>query len=85
MAQDGVSGKETEEWQYDGVFVFIGLMPNGDLVKEKVETNEMVGFRVTDKPFDDLAARPFLQPATCGRARPSRPPRPWARARPPRS
>ena len=26
---------ETKEWQYDGVFVFIGLTPNSDLIKDK--------------------------------------------------
>jgi thioredoxin reductase (NADPH) len=38
---------EIKEWDYDGVFVFIGLSPNSDLVKNVVETNEQ-GFIVTD-------------------------------------
>ncbi|MBL8103456.1 MAG: FAD-dependent oxidoreductase [Anaerolineales bacterium] len=33
------SSKETKELKYDGVFVFIGLSPNNDLVKEKVEVD----------------------------------------------
>jgi thioredoxin reductase (NADPH) len=39
---------ETKEWQYDGVFVFIGLSANNWLVKETVETDAS-GFVVTDK------------------------------------
>lgn len=38
---------ELKEWQYDGVFVFIGLSPNSELVKDKVETDRF-GFVVTD-------------------------------------
>lgn len=38
---------ELKEWQYDGVFVFIGLSPNSDLVKDKVETDRY-GFIITD-------------------------------------
>jgi len=39
---------EVVEWNYDGVFVFIGLSPNSDLVKDLVEVNEH-GFVETDK------------------------------------
>jgi len=39
---------EVEEWDYDGVFVFIGLTPNSDLVKDMVEVNDY-GFIETDK------------------------------------
>jgi thioredoxin reductase (NADPH) len=39
---------ETKEWQYDGVFVFIGLSANNGLVKETVDTDAS-GFVVTDK------------------------------------
>jgi thioredoxin reductase (NADPH) len=39
---------EIKEWQYDGVFVFIGLSANSWLVKETVET-DVSGFVVTDK------------------------------------
>ncbi len=39
---------ETQEWHYDGVFVFIGLSPNNQLVDGKVHTDSG-GFVVTDK------------------------------------
>lgn len=39
---------ELKEWHYDGVFVFIGLSPNSDLVKGKVELDKF-GFVVTDQ------------------------------------
>jgi thioredoxin reductase (NADPH) len=39
---------EVKEWQYDGVFVFIGLSPNSRLVKDAVETDPL-GFVNTDK------------------------------------
>ncbi len=46
IAQDRATG-ELKEWRYDGVFVFIGLSPNSDLVKGKVELDPY-GFVVTD-------------------------------------
>jgi thioredoxin reductase (NADPH) len=46
VVQDRTTG-ELKEWQYDGVFVFIGLSPNSDLVTGKVETDPY-GFVVTD-------------------------------------
>lgn len=46
VVQDRATG-ETRRWDYDGVFVFIGLSPNSDLVDELVETE--MGFVVTDK------------------------------------
>jgi thioredoxin reductase (NADPH) len=46
VAQDRATG-ETKEWDYDGVFVFIGLTPNSDLVRELADTNEH-GFIKTD-------------------------------------
>jgi alkyl hydroperoxide reductase subunit AhpF len=46
IVQDRTTG-ELKEWQYDGVFVFIGLSPNSDLVKDKVETDRF-GFVITD-------------------------------------
>jgi thioredoxin reductase (NADPH) len=46
IVQDRGTG-ELKEWQYDGVFVFIGLSPNSDLVKDKVETDRF-GFVMTD-------------------------------------
>jgi len=36
VVEDRATGKQME-WQYDGVFVFIGLAPNNDLVKDLVE------------------------------------------------
>ncbi len=47
IVQDRATG-ELKEWRYDGVFVFIGLAPNGDLVKGKVELDKF-GFVVTDQ------------------------------------
>lgn len=47
VVQDRATG-ELKDWQYDGVFVFIGLSPNSDLVKDKVETDRF-GFVITDK------------------------------------
>ncbi len=46
VVEDRASG-EIKEWHYDGVFVFIGLTPNADLVKEQVEINRF-GFIVSD-------------------------------------
>lgn len=47
VVQDRATG-ERKEWQYDGVFVFIGLMPNSDLVKDKVVMDRF-GFVETDR------------------------------------
>lgn len=47
IVEDRDSG-EQKEWDYDGVFVFIGLTPNSELVKDKVEVDKG-GFVVTDK------------------------------------
>lgn len=47
IVEDRKAG-ELKEWHYDGVFVFIGLSPNSDLVKGKVETDPL-GFVITDK------------------------------------
>ncbi len=38
---------ELDTWEYDGVFVFIGLTPNNQLVKDMVEVDDY-GFVVTD-------------------------------------
>jgi thioredoxin reductase (NADPH) len=46
LVEDRTSG-EIKEWDYDGVFVFIGLSPNSDFVKELVRINPH-GFIVTD-------------------------------------
>jgi thioredoxin reductase (NADPH) len=47
LVEDRTSG-EQNEWHYDGVFVFIGLYPNNDLVKEHVEIDRN-GFIVTNR------------------------------------
>lgn len=47
VVEDRLTG-EVKEWQYDGVFVFIGLTPNSQLAQRVAETNEW-GFVVTDK------------------------------------
>lgn len=47
VVEDRLTG-EVKEWQYDGVFVFIGLTPNSRLVQGLAETNEW-DFVVTDK------------------------------------
>lgn len=39
---------ELKEWVYDGVFVFIGLDPNSELMKGKVDLDSR-GFIITDK------------------------------------
>jgi thioredoxin reductase (NADPH) len=46
VVEDRATGS-VKEWQYDGVFVFIGLSPNSDLVKAKVQTDRY-GFVITD-------------------------------------
>jgi thioredoxin reductase (NADPH) len=46
LVEDRANG-EIKEWQYDGVFVFIGLSPNADLVKEQVEIDRF-GFIETE-------------------------------------
>ena len=46
VVEDRATGA-MEEWHYDGVFVFIGLSPNSDLVRGKADLDPM-GFVVTD-------------------------------------
>ncbi len=46
IVEDRATG-ERKEWSYDGVFVFIGLSPNSDLVKDQVIISPH-GFIVTD-------------------------------------
>lgn len=38
IVEDRATG-ETKEWNYDGVFVFIGLTPNSGLLKDKADLN----------------------------------------------
>jgi thioredoxin reductase (NADPH) len=47
IVEDRATG-EAKEWKYDGVFVFIGLAPNSDLIKDLAEVDRY-GFVVTDK------------------------------------
>jgi thioredoxin reductase (NADPH) len=47
LVKDRATG-ETMEWHYDGVFVFVGLTANSQLVQGRVETDSG-GFVVTDK------------------------------------
>jgi thioredoxin reductase (NADPH) len=47
VVEDRATG-ERKEWHYDGVFVFIGLAPNSDLVKDQIEL-DAGGFVITDK------------------------------------
>lgn len=56
VVKDRATG-EIKEWQYDGVFVFIGLSPNNELVKEKVELDGQ-GFVCTDRTL--MTALPGL-------------------------
>jgi thioredoxin reductase (NADPH) len=46
VVEDRTSG-EIKEWKYDGVFVFIGLFPNSELVRGKVQIDPL-GFVLTD-------------------------------------
>jgi thioredoxin reductase (NADPH) len=47
VVEDRSTG-EIKEWQYDGVFVFIGMSPNSKLVEGLVTLDEL-GFVVTDQ------------------------------------
>jgi thioredoxin reductase (NADPH) len=47
LVEDRSTG-EIKEWHYDGVFVFIGLTPNSEFVKNQVEIDKM-GFIKTDQ------------------------------------
>lgn len=47
VVEDRATGK-LKEWKYDGVFVFVGLAPNNDLIKDFADTDQW-GFVVTDK------------------------------------
>ncbi len=46
VVEDRATGK-AKEWKYDGVFIFIGMSPNSDLVKNIVSTDK-AGFIATD-------------------------------------
>jgi len=47
IVEDRATGS-LKEWKYDGVFVFIGLLPNSELAKGMAEVDKY-GFIVTDK------------------------------------
>jgi thioredoxin reductase (NADPH) len=59
VVEDRSTG-ETKEWQYDGVFVFIGMSPNSKLVEGLVTLDEL-GFVVTDQRL--MTSRPGLYAA----------------------
>jgi thioredoxin reductase (NADPH) len=46
IVEDRATG-EQKEWRYDGIFVFVGLSPNSDLVKGKAEVDQW-GAVITD-------------------------------------
>jgi thioredoxin reductase (NADPH) len=46
IVEDRATG-ERKTWRYDGLFVFVGLSPNSDLVKDKAEVDQW-GAVVTD-------------------------------------
>jgi thioredoxin reductase (NADPH) len=56
LVEDRTTG-EVKEWTYDGVFVFVGLTPNSDLVKNLAETDKS-GFVATDKAY--MTSQPGL-------------------------
>ena len=56
VVEDRATG-ETKEWHYDGVFIFVGLAPNVDLVKDKVDIDRF-GFVLTNK--DHMTSLPGL-------------------------
>lgn len=58
IVEDRATG-EIKEWQYDGVFVFIGLEPNSYLAQGLAETNEW-GFIITDKTLMTSAPGLFV-------------------------
>ena len=56
IVEDRATGS-IKEWNYDGVFVFIGLLPNSELAKGIAEVDKY-GFIVTDKTL--MTNRPGL-------------------------
>ena len=53
VSVDDKTAKQTKELKYDGVFVFIGLTPNNDLIKEKAELDQW-GFVKTEHMMTSL-------------------------------
>ncbi|MFO7681072.1 MAG: FAD-dependent oxidoreductase, partial [Chloroflexota bacterium] len=58
VVEDRATG-ELKEWQYDGVFVFIGLTPNSQLAQSVAETNQW-GFVLADKTLMTSAPGLFV-------------------------
>jgi thioredoxin reductase (NADPH) len=56
LVEDRATGG-IKEWKYDGVFVFVGLTPNSDLVGNLAQTDKF-GFVVTDKAY--MTSQPGL-------------------------
>lgn len=56
LVEDRASG-QVKEWSYDGIFVFVGLTPNSDLVKRLADVDKF-GFVQTDKAF--MTSQPGL-------------------------
>jgi thioredoxin reductase (NADPH) len=56
LVEDRASG-EVKEWSYDGIFVFVGLTPNSDLVKNLAEVDKF-GFVTADKAY--MTSQPGL-------------------------
>ena len=52
ILEDRTTG-EKKEWDHDGVFVFIGLTPNSELIKDKAESDKW-GFIKTDKMMSTM-------------------------------
>jgi len=52
IVEDRATG-EMKEWDYDGIFIFIGLMPNSDLMKDKAELDKW-GFIKTDRMMSSM-------------------------------
>jgi len=53
VSVDDKTTKQIKELKYDGVFVFIGLTPNNDLIKEKAELDQW-GFVKTEHMMTSL-------------------------------
>ncbi len=77
VVEDRAAG-EIQEWRYDGVFVFIGLTPNNDLVKSRVD-RDPYGFVATNETL--MSSLPGLfGPEMCVPVRPSGRPPPRGKA-----
>ncbi len=50
IVKDRITGEE-KEWKYDGIFIFIGMDPNSEFLKDKLEMDER-GFVITNKALE---------------------------------